>query len=71
MKNPNGYGTIRKLSGNRRKPWAVLAPQSSSEYSLEKQRKLIGCYATRAEAMTALGAWHTVSYTHLPSPRDA
>ena len=40
MKNPNGYGTIRKLSGNRRKPWAVLAPMTDNGYSLEKQRKL-------------------------------
>ena len=23
MKNPNGYGSIVKLAGNRRKPWAV------------------------------------------------
>lgn len=23
MKNPNGYGCIKKLSGNRRKPWAL------------------------------------------------
>ena len=23
MKNPNGYGTVVKLSGNRRKPYAV------------------------------------------------
>ena len=23
MKNPNGYGTVVKLSGNRRRPWAV------------------------------------------------
>ena len=23
MKNPNGYGTVVKLSGKRRKPWAV------------------------------------------------
>ena len=24
MKNPNGYGTIKKLSGNRRRPFAVV-----------------------------------------------
>lgn len=70
MKNPNGYGTIRKLSGNRRKPWAVLAPQSSSEYSLDKQRKLIGCYATRAEAMTALGAWHKTPHLDVPATAE-
>ena len=23
MKNPNGWGSITKLSGNRRKPWRV------------------------------------------------
>lgn len=26
MKNPNGYGTVKKLSGNRRRPWAVYIP---------------------------------------------
>ena len=25
MRNPNGYGSITKLSGNRRKPWMVRA----------------------------------------------
>ena len=67
MKNPNGYGTIRKLSGNRRKPWAVLAPMTDNGYLLEKQRKLIGCYATRAEAMAALGAWHKTPHLDVPA----
>lgn len=26
MKNPNGYGTVKKLSGNRRRPYAVCIP---------------------------------------------
>lgn len=24
MKNPNGYGTIKKLAGNRRRPYALI-----------------------------------------------
>ncbi len=27
MKNPNGYGTVAKLSGNRRKPFVVGKPR--------------------------------------------
>lgn len=58
VKNPNGFGTVRKLSGARRKPWAVYAPPAFLPGSLTKKRKLIGCYTTRAEAMLALSEWH-------------
>ncbi len=58
MKNPNGYGTVRKLSGKRRKPWAALAPAREVPGNVGVQRQLIGCFETRAEAMTALGAWN-------------
>lgn len=42
LKNPNGYGTITKLSGNRRKSWIVKEGKS------EKQ-KPIGYTATKKE----------------------
>lgn len=40
-------GTIRKLSGNREKPYAAYLPRSMN-------RKYIGCYATKKEASEAL-----------------
>ena len=42
-KRPNGAGTVYKLSGRRRKPWAAA-----------RSNVLIGCYATRTEALEAL-----------------
>lgn len=58
MKNPNGYGTIRKLSGKQREPWATLTPAHPVPDIIGNQRELIGCYETRAESMKALGIWH-------------
>lgn len=47
-KSPHGSGTIRKLSGtNRAKPWVALLPCSAN-------RKCIGSFATRKEAVKAL-----------------
>lgn len=59
MKNPNGYGSVYKLSGKRRKPWAVLLPAQEVPESFTKKRVLLGCYETRIEAMKALSAWNT------------
>lgn len=47
MRRPNGYGTIYKLTGKRRKPFAVRVTKG-------KERKLIGTYATRQEAEARL-----------------
>ena len=52
---PNGCGTISKLSGARRKPWAALAPGVETEDGFK--RKLIGCYATKQEAYDALALY--------------
>lgn len=65
MKNPNGYGTIVKLQGNRRKRFAVRVQTVSG-------RKYIGYYSTRKDALTALAdynknpsAFDTVTYKEL------
>lgn len=58
MKNPNGYGSVYKLSGKRRKPWGAFTPAQTALGSLTRHRDLIGCYETRAEAMKALASWH-------------
>lgn len=48
MRNANGYGSVYKLSGKRRKPWAVVKTISIS--TGKQERALLGTFATRAEA---------------------
>ena len=52
MRRPNGAGTIVKLSGNRRRPYAVRVAQKD-KYGRIVQ-KAIGYYATAREAQDAL-----------------
>ncbi|ERT69415.1 hypothetical protein HMPREF0202_00685 [Cetobacterium somerae ATCC BAA-474] len=53
MKNINGGGSVYKLSGKRRKPWAVAI---TTGYSLDGRqvRKLIGTFETKREAQEVL-----------------
>lgn len=51
MKNPNGYGTVTKLSGNRRKPWIVKEGVSG-------RQKPIGYAATREEGLIMLANYN-------------
>lgn len=51
MKNPNGYGTVTKLSGNRRKPWIVKEGTSGKQ-------KPIGYAATREEGLIMLAQYN-------------
>lgn len=58
MRNANGTGSITKLSGNRRKPYAVIVT-TGFEYdevkdSYKQKRKYLGYYATQTEARKAL-----------------
>lgn len=93
MKNPNGYGSVKKLPGNRRKPWAAvvttgyttgakdisfLTPALGAELYKEveekyqeymagkmrakQEKKYIGYYATRQEAMVALAEYSNDPY---------
>ena len=70
MKNPNGYGSVYKLGGKRRKPWIALTPAHFVADSISKKRTVIGYYATRAEAMTALGAWNESPTALVPAPAE-
>lgn len=47
MRLPNGYGTIYKLSGNRRRPWVV-------KKSIEGKQKALGYFSTQEEALSFL-----------------
>ena len=44
MKNPNGYGTIKKLSGNRRRPFVFMV-------SINGKQKAMGYFPSKLEAL--------------------
>lgn len=56
MKRPNGYGSITKMPGKRRKPWAVRVTEDvvNTKEGQKQIRKYIGTYATRMEAEARL-----------------
>ena len=43
LKRPNGAGSVYKLSGRRKRPWAA-----------SKNRVIIGCYEKKTDALAAL-----------------
>lgn len=51
MKNPNGYGTIKKLSGNRRRPFVFMI-------SANGKQKAMGYFATKLEALAFQVDWN-------------
>ena len=66
MKLPNGYGSVYKLKGKRRKPWVArktvgskLVPETMKTQPVYK---FIGYYETRQEALTALGNYNANPY---------
>jgi hypothetical protein len=66
MKLPNGYGSVTKLQGNRRKPYLARVTlgwtvDKSSEKSIQK-RVTIGTYKTKKEALQALSEYGTKPY---------
>lgn len=56
MKNPNGAGSIVKLSGKRRRPYAVRVTIGikKQKNKLKQKQKYIGYYETRKDAQIAL-----------------
>lgn len=66
MKLPNKYGSVYKLSGKRRNPWAVRKtvgwkqiPEKKKSYPIYE---FIGFYSTRSEALQALAAYNEDPY---------
>ena len=60
MRAENGFGSIIKLSGNRRKPYAV---RITAGWKDGKQiRKYLGYYKTQPEALLALAEYHKNGY---------
>lgn len=55
MKNPNGFGTVYKMSGKRRKKWRAVKTINWEE---GKQKRItIGYYESKQEAMEELGKY--------------
>lgn len=66
MKLPNSYGSVYKLSGKRRNPWAARKtvgwkqiPEKKKSYPIYQ---FVGYYPTRAEALQALAAFNEDPY---------
>lgn len=57
MKLPNGYGSVYKLSGNRRRPWVACVTTGWDE-NKKQLRYIVGYYKTRAEALDALAEYN-------------
>ena len=57
MKNPNGYGSVVKLSGNRRKPYCARKTVGFNEKGYPVY-KPIGYYCNRQDAMIALAEYN-------------
>lgn len=64
MKLPNGYGSISKLSGKRRRPWVVRLTDSYSvtDGKITQSRKTLGYYETRSKALAALAEYNKKPY---------
>lgn len=60
MRNQNGFGSIIKLSGNRRNPYGVRVTVGWKDG--KQVRKYIGYYKSQAEALLALADYHNNSY---------
>ena len=66
MRLPNNYGSVYKLSGNRRRPWAArIKVGDNVDYERMKawaKYKYLGFYATKAEALEALAMYNGAPY---------
>lgn len=61
MRLPNGYGTVYKLSGNRRKPWIARKTKGWSDDG-KQEYETIGYYAKREDALKALADYNATPY---------
>ena len=57
MKNPNGYGTIKHLSGSRRNPWAFVATENGKQ-------KAKGYFPTKLKALAFQVDWNKSHNRH-------
>lgn len=63
---PNGFGSITKLSGNRRKPFIVRVSNglicNESEKTVKPNRVVLGYYKTKSDAISALYEYNARPY---------
>lgn len=62
MRLPNGYGSVSKMSGNRRRPWRVRITTgwsvNTNTMTYTQKTQTLGYYATRSEAIKALADYN-------------
>lgn len=60
MKMPNGYGSVVKLSGTRRKPWAVRVSylQEQPDGTVKRKQKYIAYFSDQKHALTYLAEYN-------------
>jgi site-specific recombinase, phage integrase family len=61
MKNPNGYGSVSKLSGKRRRPYIVRIT-TGFDTNGRQIMKTLGYYETQAKAIKALADYNENPY---------
>ncbi|WP_069998248.1 tyrosine-type recombinase/integrase [Cellulosilyticum sp. I15G10I2] len=65
MKLPNGYGSVYRLSGKRRKPWGVRKTagwETDADGNVKQKYDIIGYYETRQLALQALANYNENPY---------
>lgn len=66
MKLPNGYGSVKKLSGKRRKPWIVEKTvgwdPDLQTGKIKQKRIIIGYFPTKKEGLEALASFNANPY---------
>jgi len=60
LRLPNGYGSVYKLKGNRRRPWAVAVTVGLIDGRYK--RKMLGYYTTQKDALDALSEYNRSPY---------
>lgn len=60
MRNPNNYGTVYKLKGHRKNPYAlrVTVKETLPDGKIKSRQKYIGYYPDRPSALIALSDWN-------------
>ena len=69
MRLPNGYGSVHRLPGNRRRPWRARVTVGWTEDG-KQLYYTVGYYATQREALAALaeGMMHVQAGIGWPPP---
>lgn len=62
MRLPNGYGSVYKLSGKRRRPWVAAITTGRDIQAHKQTRKVLGYFGTRQEALNALAEYNKDPY---------